>query len=512
MKKIMTGSGYSGCHAMLTVNGTLNYNSEVNQRMDHVQAGQWTRDTLPFRIANIKSYDDKTTTVFGYSTTENLQLPNGVKIIDESDDVRFSIPNGYRVCMFEDGSRNDYTQTTQGVRYDPYEACKVAHDIWAHNNYNTHKSREAIHEHVNGMADLANENYSWENRRTCYCYHKWARDPSFRDNVFNMRFKNNNDQYCDPDGNVLSDQEDRSFRWMSKGRICRTSMEAPVVYFNVPDMQKPMKSSDFDMQGFYEDTYRNSITVDHGGVPVKMGIECVISGTGLTDALTGAKDMTTYQGTNGWISIITKGLGSDKTSTSQGVMKFYNFSAMRQLATDVYYLCDDNYWTIDESCDYANGKAVVNSTVMSQGFLYGATGEDRIAIFRKQQPGETADKIHHGGTPTDTYDAFHYFTREPEEIGGGIADPGNDPNWMWYDTTGIYRTLSAMQANPTLYGGTQASDFYSGFYCVDNYNDDVPIAVSYADWDQDAGRYRWRDLPENTGIIAMNYHFTTVDE
>jgi hypothetical protein len=314
--------------------------------------------------------------------------------------------------------------------------------------------------------------------------------------------KDGSDDYCDPDGNPITDLREIGFRWLGKGNIIRTSEDAPEVYFNVPDIDKPQRS--INTGGFYDDIYRNSITVNHGNKKVKMGIECVISGTGLTDALTGTKNMTTYQGTNGWISIITKGLGSDIASRSQGVMRFYNFSALKQLATDVYYLCDDEYWTIDSSCDYESGLATVNSTVMSQGFLYAPTGEERIAIFRKKQSGETADKIYHGGTPTETYDPWSEFSREPEEIGGCVKElDASHINWYWNDS-GIATTLQTIQSNPTLYGGTNANDFYSGFYAVDNYNSSVPIALGHLN--------DWYDLPENTGIIAMNYHFTTVDE
>lgn len=503
MKKIMTGSGYSGCHAMLTSNGTLSYDTEFNQNMDKAYAGYWTPDILPFRIANFHTYGDKTTTVCGYCSTDNLcNLGAGVKLYEQTNSTRFTPSRGYRVCMFENGSRNDETSTIAGsVKYDPYEACKVAHDIWAHNNIHGHRSYE--HQKVNGSADLAYEGYSWANRGTTYVYHKWARDPCFRDNAYNLYFKKDgSNDYCDPDGNPIPQGESYGFRWLGKGNIIRTSEDAPEVYFNVPDVDKPKSS--IETGSFVDDTYRNSITVNHGNKKVKMGIECVISGTGLTDALTGAKNMTTYEGTNGWISIITKGLGSDIASRSQGVMRFYNFSAMKQLATDVYYLCDDEYWTIDSSCDYnENGLATINSTVMSQGFLFTPTGEDRIAIFRKKQSGETADKIYHGGTPTESYDPWREFTREPEEIGGCVKEFGEHPNWNWQDPE-IASTLQTMRSNPTLYGGADANDFYSGFYGVDKYSSGNNISIS-----KNGNVY---DLPENTGIIAMNYHFTTVDE
>lgn len=504
MKKIMTSSGFSGCHAMLTSHGTLSYDTEFNQNMNTMVGGQWTPDILPFRIANFHTYDDKTTTVCGYCSTDNLcNLGAGVKLCEQTNLTRFTPSRGYRVSMFKNGSENDSTPTIAGsVKYDPYEACVVAHDIWAHNNYNTHQSR--IHEKVNGILDLEHENYSWENRGTVYVQHKWARDPCFRDNNNSLYFKKDgSDDYCDPDGNPIPVGDNHNFRWLGKGNIIRTSEDAPEVYFNIPDVDKPKSS--IATGNFSDDIYRNSVTVNHGNKKVKFGIECVISGTGLTDALTGAKDITTYQGTNGWISIITKGLGSDIASRSQGVMKFYNFSAMKQLATDVYYLCDDNYWTIDSSCDYdENGLATVNSTVMSQGFLKAPTGEERIAIFRKKQSGETADKIYHGGTPSESYDPWKEFTREPEEVGGCVKElDASHINWMWYDS-GLATTLQTIQSNPTLYGGTNANDFYSGFYCVDNYNPDVPIAIGHLN--------DYYDLPENTGIIAMNYHFTTIDE
>jgi hypothetical protein len=502
MKRIMTGSGMSGCHAMLTSQGTLSYDTEFNQNMDKAYAGYWTPDILPFRIANFHTYDDKTTTVCGYCSTDNLcNLGAGVKLYEQTNSTRFTPSRGYRVCMFENGSRNDETATIAGsVKYDPYEACKVAHDIWAHNNIHGHRSYE--HQKVNGSADLAFENLTWANRGTTYVYHKWARDPCFRDNANNLYFKKDgSDDYCDPDGNPIPQGESYGFRWLGKGNIIRTSEDAPEVYFNVPDVDKPKSS--IETGSFVDDTYRNSITVNHGNKKVKMGVECVISGTGLTDALTGAKNMTTYEGTNGWISIITKGLGSDIASRSQGVMRFYNFSAMKQLATDVYYLCDDEYWTIDSSCDYESGLATVNSTVMSQGFLSTPTGEDRIAIFRKKQPGETADKIYHGGTPTETYDPWREFTREPEEIGGCVKEISEHPNWNWQDPE-IAATLQTIRSNPTLYGGSDANDFYSGFYAVDNYSTGNNIAIA-----KNGNVY---DLPENTGIIAMNYHFTSVDE
>ena len=504
MKKIMTGSGMSGCHALLTVQGTLNYDTEFNKNMDKVYAGYWSPDILPFRIVNFHTYSDKTTTVCGYCSTDNLcNLGDGVKLfVNDSETERFTPSRGYRVCMFENGSRNDETTTIAGsVKYDPYEACKVAHDIWAHNNIHGHQSYE--HQKVNGSADLAWEGYSWANRGTTYVYHKWARDPCFRDNAYNLYFKKDgSDDYCDPDGVTIPEGDNHNFRWLGKGNIIRTSNDAPEVYFNVPDIDKP--KLDIDTGSYDDDIYRNSITVNHGNSKVYMGVECVISGTGLTDALTGAKNSTTYKGNNGWISIITKGLGSDKTSRSQGVMRWYNFSAMKQLATDVYYLCDDKYWTIDSSCDYETGKAVVNSTVMNNGFLSTPTGEDVIAIFRKKQSGETADKIYHGGTPTDTYDPWREFTREPEEIGGCVKElDAGHINWMWYDP-GIATTLQTIKSNPTLYGGTNADDFYSGFYAVNNYTPGNNIAIA-----RDGS---WYDLPENTGIIAMNYHFTTVDE
>lgn len=500
----MTGSGYSGCHAMLTSHGTLSYDTEFNQNMNLAYAGLWSPDILPFRIANFHTYDDKTTTVCGYCSTDNLcNLGAGVKLYEQTNSTRFTPSRGYRVCMFENGSRNDEVVTNGGsVKYDPYEACKVAHDIWAHNNIHGHKSYE--HQKVNGSADLAFENLTWANRGTTYVYHKWARDPCFRDNTYNLYFKKDgSDDFCDPDGNPIPQGESHGFRWLGKGNIIRTSEDAPEVYFNVPDVDKPKSS--IETGSFVDDTYRNSITVNHGNKKVKMGIECVISGTGLTDALTGAKNMTTYEGTNGWISIITKGLGSDIASRSQGVMRFYNFSAMKQLANDVYYLCDDEYWTIDSSCDYnENGLATVNSTVMSQGFLTTPTGEDRIAIFRKKQSGETADKIYHGGTPTESYDPWREFTREPEEIGGCVKElNASHINWNWQDPE-IAATLQTIRSNPTLYGGSDANDFYSGFYAVDNYSTGNNISIS-----KNGNVY---DLPENTGIIAMNYHFTTVDE
>ena len=503
MKKIMTGSGFSGCHAMLTSQGTLSYDTEFNQNMNDAYAGFWSPDILPFRIANFHTYNDKTTTVCGYCSTDNLcNLGTGVKIFNETEQKRFTPSRGYRVCMFENADKTDTTETIAGsVKYDTYEACKVAHDIWAHNNIHGHQSYE--HQKVNGSADLALAGDTWANRNTVNVYHKWAHDPCFRDNAYNLYFKKDgSDDYCDPDGDPIPQGTSHGFRWLGKGNIIRTSEDAPEVYFNVPDVNKPKSS--IDIGGFVDDIYRNSVTVNHGNKKVNMGVECVISGTGLTNALTGAKDITTYQGTNGWFSLITKGLGTDITSRSQGVMRFYNFSALKQLATDVYYLCDDKYWTIDSSCDYENGLATVNSTFISQGFLNSPTGEDRMAIFRKKQSGETADKIYYGGDPVPgSYDPFIEFTREPEEIGGSVQAPLNHQNWNWQDE-GIITKLQEMKSNPTLWGGTNANDFYSGFYCVQNYTTGNNISKS-KDGD-------WFDLPENTGIIAMNYHFTTVDE
>ena len=142
---------------------------------------------------------------------------------------------------------------------------------------------------------------------------------------------------------------------------------------------------------------------------------------------------------------------------------------------------------------------------MSQGFLSTPTGEDRMAIFRKKQSGETADKIYHGGDPVPgSYDPFTEFTREPEEIGGCVNElNASHQNWNWQDS-GIATKLQEMKSNPTLWGGTNANDFYSGFYCVQNYTTGNNISIS-----KNGNVY---DLPENTGIIAMNYHFTTVDE
>lgn len=517
MHRIMTGSGTSGCHALLTAIHSLNYDTTLTNNMEHLTDVKWGSDAFPFRLASIKKYGDKTTTVFGYSTTQNVQLPSDVNVYNGSDRGGFKIPLGYRTAavsrMGDEGSHTipmtlGNTKTSQS----DLEIWHILDDVYEHNNFARHKDDRPGNCHKvtppYELADYIHSNPSWDQRYATYTgrgtYNPWHYclfTPSFREYVQNFKFMNNNGEYCDANGNVNPDQlHPIIYEWLGKGRIAKTDDNAPNVYFNVADISTPV--STLKPEAVYDDnTFRNSVTVEHTG-PVKMGIECIISGVGLTEGITGAKDVTTYAGCNGWFSLITKGFGNVADQHYAGVNKLYNFSALKQLAPDVYYLCDPDYYTITSDDDYENGKCEVNYSWFSQGVYYATTGRPTWSIFRKARAGETGDKIWNmGSTWVD-------FERLPEEEGGAVINFRSLYNSV---VSGDVIGNLLMLDNQRSSHGLEPDDvIYSGHshITVDNNYYGISQAGHY----DAASIYRFEDIPGETGIVAMNWHFTAVDE
>ena len=140
----MTGSGYSGCHAMLTSQGTLTYDTELTDNMEHLTDVKWGSDAFPFRLASLKKYGDKTTTVFGYSTTQNIQLPKDVNVYNGSDRGGFKIPLGFRTAavsrMGDEGSHEiPMTLGNSKTSQTDLEIWRILDDVYEHNNFARHK-------------------------------------------------------------------------------------------------------------------------------------------------------------------------------------------------------------------------------------------------------------------------------------------------------------------------------------------------------------------------------------
>ena len=510
----MTGSGTSGCHAILTSQGTLSYDETLAENMVYMTDVNWVKDTLPFRLASIKQYGDKTTTVFGYSTTQNVQLPSDVNVYNGTDRDGFKIPLGIRTAAVSrqgDEGNNTFPMTLGNTKTSQtdLEIWRILDDVYEHNNFAGHKNdRPATWHKVLPPYDLAeyihqnsyDERYAtYTDRGTYNPYHCCLFTPSFREYVHEFKFMNDAGKYCDANGNVNPDQlHPVSYQWLGKGRIAKTDDNAPNVYFNIADISTPVETLK-PADAYDENTFRNSVTVEHTG-PVKMGIECIISGEGLTEGITGAKNSTTYAGCNGWFSLITKGFGNVADQHTAGVNKLYNFSALKQLATDVYYLCDPDYYTITSDDDYENGKCEVNYTWFSQGVYYATTGQPCWSIFRKARTGETSDKIWDSGS------TWKDFERLPEEEGGAVI---NHYSYWNTDFSGsVTGNIAAMHDNPSSYGLLSNDVVYSGHSHIGGKNSYYGISQA-GHYDTDR-RYIYEDIPGKTGIIAMNWHFTAV--
>lgn len=516
MHRIMTGSGTSGCHAMLTSIQTLSYDTSLAENMVHLSDANWTKDTLPFRLASIKQCGDKTTTVFGYSTTQNVQLPSNVNVYNGSDRGGFKIPQGIRTAaVSRQGNEGSHiTPMTLGntkTSQTDLEIWHILDEIYENNNFAGHKNNRPRTWHkVLPPYELAeyihynsyDERYAtYTDRGTYNPYHYCLFTPSFREYVQNFKFMNNDGEYCDAKGNVNPDQANPIiYQWLGKGRIAKTDDTAPNVYFNVADISTPVET--LKPGSVYSDnTFRNSVTVEHTG-PVKMGIECIISGVGLTEGITGAKDVTTYAGCNGWFSLITKGFGNVADQHSAGVNKLYNFSALKQLAPDVYYLCDPDYYTITNDDDYENGKCEVNYTWFSQGVYYASTGEPTWSVFRKARAGETGDKIWNGGS------TWEDFSRLPEEEGGAVI---NYRSYYNSNLSGeVVGNVLMLRDQPSTHGLLPDDVVYSGHSHIDGRNN--YYGISQAGHYDANNNYKFEDIPGETGIVAMNWHFTAVDE
>ena len=516
MHRIMTGSGTSGCHAILTSQGTLSYDTTLTENMIHLSDTKWDIDTVPFRLASIKKYGDKTTTVFGYSTTENVQLPSDVNVYNGSDRGGFKIPLGIRTAAVSRSGLegqdhvNPMTLGNSKTSQTDLEIWRILDDVYEHNNFAKHKDDRPGSWHKvtppYELAEYVHYHPTWDQRYATYTdrgtynpYYYCLFTPTFREYVHNFKFMNNNGEYCDANGNANPDQTNPIvYQWLGKGRIAKTDDNAPNVYFNIADISTPVET--LKPSGAYDDnTFRNSVTVEHSG-PVKMGIECIISGEGLTEGITGAKDVTTYAGCNGWFSLITKGFGNVADQHTAGVNKLYNFSALKQLAPDVYYLCDPDYYTITSDDDYENGKCEVNFTWFSQGVYFAATGKPTWSVFRKARAGETGDKIWNNGS------SWNDFERLPEEEGGAVI---NYRSYYNSSVSGeVVGNVLMLRDQRSTHGLLPDDVIYSGHshITVDNNYYGISQAGHY-----DANnKYVYEDIPGKTGIVAMNWHFTAV--
>lgn len=514
MHRIMNGSGTSGCHAILTSHGTLSYDETLTENMDHLNT-KWDINTVPFRLASIKKYGDKTTTVLGYSTTQNVQLPTNVNVYNGYDRGGFKIPLGIRTAAVSRTSNTDHTTpmtlgNTKTSQTD-LEVWHILDDVYEHNNFARHKDDRPGNPHKvtppYELADYVHQNSvderfaTYTDRGTYNPYYDCLFTPTFREYIHNFKFINNNGEYCDANGNVNPVQAiPIEYQWLGKGCIAKTDDDAPNVYFNIADISTPVETLK-PPSAYNYNTFRNSVTVEHSG-PVKMGIECIISGEGLTEGITGAKDVTTYAGCNGWFSLITKGFGNVADQHTAGVNKLYNFSALKQLAPDVYYLCDPDYYTITSDDDYENGKCAVNFTWFSQGVYFAATGVPTWSVFRKARAGETGDKIWKG------FSSWHDFERLPEEEGGAII---NFRNYYNSSISGdVVSTVLMLRDQRSTYGLLSDDVIYSAH--SHNSVTDIYYGISQAGYYDGNNNYRYEDIPGKTGIVAMNWHFTAVDE
>ena len=226
---------------------------------------------------------------------------------------------------------------------------------------------------------------------------------------------------------------------------------------------------------------RTRFAVSHTG-NVKMGVECIFSGDGLTNYLESPRDAASYDGLDGWFNLITKGLhgvSMDDHVWSAGYTKFYDMKKLTKIANDTYYLRDDDYYTITNSDNYAGTSACVKVTMFAAGAPY---------ALLCPQPKAYLIKATNRSSP-GMYTYFDGFTN-------------NVPQWK------SNNFLSCWHSDTEAGAESQKSTLYGSYASYMPYGTTTELEVVH---DYYTCTFKpicdGRDFPASMNIYAMNYHF-----
>lgn len=254
---------------------------------------------------------------------------------------------------------------------------------------------------------------------------------------------------------------------------------------NVVTIGDPGISITFQGQDGWDDgsdyAPRTRFAISHTG-NVKMGVECIFSGDGLTNYLESPRDAASYDGVDGWFNLITKGfhgVSMNDRDFSIGYAKFYDMKKLTKIANDTYYLRDDDYYTIKNSDNYAGTSACMKVTMLGSGAPY--------ALLSERQRGYLIKATNRSSPGMYTY--FDGFSN------GHAQWKSNNFLSVWYSDTEAgaesqMNTLTTGYTSDLPYGtSTSLEVVYDYHTCTFK-----PISNN-------------RDFPETMHIYAMNYHF-----
>ena len=243
------------------------------------------------------------------------------------------------------------------------------------------------------------------------------------------------------------------------------------------------------------------LIVDHS-TPVKMGIECIISGDGLDTYLNTPRNSQTYWGVDGIFNIVTKGLREYEPSLNQdcswGITKFYDMKKdCRKIAPNTYYLNDDNYYTIQSSDNYNGTSAYIHATMFANGMPNFQVNAKHWVIkhFYKNSPLKPSYYLGASG-------------------GGSYGDPDKD---VWGSPFG--ERIGTTSFNPLGFSDEAAAQNFINNY-FNNYplipGDRIEPEYTYSQLAAPSEVWTpWKvigqsDFPDRAVIVALNYHFTAV--
>jgi hypothetical protein len=244
------------------------------------------------------------------------------------------------------------------------------------------------------------------------------------------------------------------------------------------------------------------LIVDHS-TPVKMGIECIISGDGLDTYLNTPRNSQTYWGVDGIFNIVTKGLREYEPNRvndcSCGITKFYNMKKdCRKIAPNTYYLNDDNYYTIQSSDNYAGTSAYIHATMFANGMPNFQVNTKHWVVKRTYKNSQSKPS--------------YYLGCQPGAIAG---DPDTD---VWGSPFG--KVEGGVTYNPYGFDDEAAAQNFiinrlSQYYPLP-IGDTIEPEYTYSQLANSLEPWTpWKvigqsDFPDRAVIIALNYHFTAV--